>query len=58
MANNVILVLEYDMGDYTIELKERGEISTNPSDYEEVFYQSDVAHPDLIIKDVYVRKTL
>lgn len=48
----VILHLTCDMGDYTDMLEDRDEIPTNPEDWAESFYQSNLTIGDLTIKSV------
>jgi len=53
---HVILTLEYDMGDYS-DMEEDGfEISTNPKDYEESFFQADVFIHDMEIVGVKIKE--
>ena len=54
MGKYVILTLEYCMGDYS-DMEEDGyDIPTNPSDYEESFYQADICHTDMEIVGVRI----
>lgn len=56
MKKHVILVLEYDMGDYS-DMEEDGlKISKNPKDYEESFFQSDVMIHEINIVGVKIKK--
>ena len=58
MPKRVILVLEYDMGDYTNVLKDGRRISTNPRDYDDRFYQADINLQDLDVVSVRVEGKL
>jgi len=53
---HVVLVLEYDLGDYSEMEEERGEIPTTPGFWEESFYQGDCILGDLEIKAVRIEE--
>ena len=46
---HVILTLEYDLGDYSDREDDGYPISSDPKDYEESFFQSDVFVHDMNI---------
>jgi len=54
MGKRVVLILEYDMGDYT-EMEEDGiKISTDPKDWCESFFQADIFVCDMKIIGVKI----
>ena len=55
MAKHIILTLEYDLGDYS-DLEEERELSTDPKDWEDSFYQADINIQDLDIVRVRVEE--
>lgn len=51
---NVTLILEYDMGDYADMLEDGNSIPTNPEEWGESFFQSDVFVCDMKIVGVKI----
>ena len=54
MKRNVILTIEYNLGDYSDVESDGNFISRNPKDYEETFFQSDIDLSEMEIVAVRV----